>query len=195
MSIARGEGSSEFDDPIPKVAPSSGSLCSRICLAMAVRKAARARVLHRLDDEDGTISILTIGLFMVTVAMLILVTDIASISVSKQSLVHASESAAIRASHSVDLRSYYKGYSGVSVPIDCQAAYGKVIEDLNQWVEGGSDIHRTELEQISLTDFSCTGNRVRISTSARAVLPFRLPQASSFVEIHTTVEAQSDRVR
>lgn len=162
---------------------------------MAVGNAARAKILRRLDDEKGTISILTMGLFMVTVGILILVTDIASISVSKQSLVHASESAAIRASHSVDLGSYYKGNSGVSVPIDCQAAYGKVLEELNRWVESGSDIHRTELEQISLTDFSCTGNRVRVSTSARAVLPFRLPQASSFVEIHTTVEAQSDRVR
>lgn len=162
---------------------------------MAVRNEARARVLHQIEGEEGTISILTIGLFVVTVGILILVTDIASISVSKQSLVHASESAAIRASQSMDLGSYYKGNSGVSVPIDCQVAYGKVVEDLNQWVEGGSDIHRTELEQISLTDFSCTGNRVRISTSARAVLPFRLPQASSFVEIHTTVEAQSDRVR
>lgn len=162
---------------------------------MAVRNAPRTRVLHRLEDEDGTISILTIGLFMVTVGILILVTDIASISVSKQSLVHASESAAIRASHSVDLGSYYKGTSGVSVPIDCQAAYGMVVEDLNQWVEGGSDIHRTELEQLSLTNFSCSGNRVQISTSARAVLPFRLPHASTFVEIHATVEAQSDRVR
>ena len=85
--------------------------------------------------------------------------------------------------------------SGVSVPIDCQAAYGMVVEDLNQWVEGGSDIHRTELEQLSLTNFSCSGNRVQISTSARAVLPFRLPHASTFVEIHATVEAQSDRVR
>lgn len=160
-----------------------------------MKKAARARILYRLEDEEGSISILTIGLFMVTVGMLILITDIASISVSKQSLVHASESAAIRASHSVDLRTYYKGNSGVSVPIDCQVAYGKVVEDLNQWVEGGGDIHRTELEQISLTDFSCEGNRVRVSTSAHAVLPFRLPQASSFVEIHTTVEAQSDRVR
>lgn len=162
---------------------------------MAVRDASRGKFLYYLRDEEGSISILTIGLFVVSVGILILITDIASISVSKQSLVHASESAAIRASHNVDLASYYKGNSGVSVPIDCQTAYAKVIEDLNQWVEGGRDIHRPELEQISLTDFSCSGNRVRLSTSARAILPFRLPQASSSVEIHATVEAQSDRMR
>lgn len=162
---------------------------------MAVTHASRGKSLFNLEGEEGSISILTIGLFIVTLAVLVLITDIASISVSKQSLVHASESAAIRASHHVDLASYYKGNSGVSVPIDCQAAYAKVIEDLNQWVGDGRDIHRTELEQISLIDFSCSGNRVRLSTSARAVLPFRLPQASAFVEIHTTVEAQSDRMR
>lgn len=160
-----------------------------------MRNASKRSGLRLLKDEDGSITILTIGLFIITIGVLVLMTDIASISVSKQSLVHASESAAMRATHSVDLRSYYKGDSGVSIPIDCQAAYMRVVEDLGQWVEGGREIHRAELEQISLTDFSCTGNRVRLSTSAHAVLPFPLPQASSFVEINTTVEAQSDRMR
>lgn len=162
---------------------------------MAVKSTSRRRICRRLKGEEGSISLLTMGLFIVTVGILILVTDIASISVSKQSLVHASESAVIRASHNVDLGSYYKGNSGVAVPIDCQVAYAKVVEELNQWLDSGKDIHRIELEQLSLTNFSCSGNRVQISTSARAVLPFRLPQASSFVEIHATVEAQSDRTR
>lgn len=159
-----------------------------------MRRVRWARNSLKLKSDEGSISILTIGLFLVTIGILILITDVASMSVSKQSLIHASESAAIRASHSVDLASYYKGISGVSVPIDCQAAYGKVIEDLSQWVEGGRELHRIELEQIALTDFSCSGNRVRISTSARAVLPFRLPQTSPYVDIHATVEAESERM-
>ena len=161
---------------------------------MAVVPVWRFKNSVRLKGEEGSVSILTIGFFLVTIGTLILITDIASISVAKQSLVHASESAAIRASHTVDLASYYKGDSGVSVPVDCQGAYGKVIEDLSQWVEGDSALHRVELKQIALTDFSCSGNRVRISTSARAVLPFRLPQASAYVDIHATVEAESDRM-
>jgi len=161
---------------------------------MAIENVSRRIIHRRLKDEEGSISILTIGLFVVAIGILILITDIASISVSKESLVHASESAAIRASHNVDLASYYKGNSGVTVPINCQMAFARVIEDLNQWIEGGRDIRRIEFKQIALTDFSCSGNRVRLSTSARAALPFRLPQASSFVEIHATVEAQSDRM-
>jgi len=162
---------------------------------MAVRNVGTRKVFGRFRDEEGSISVLTIGLFMVTVALLVLITDIASISVSKQSLVHATESAAIRASHNVDLGSYYRGNTGVTVPIDCQAAYQKVIEELNLWINSDGDIHRPELEQIQLTDFSCSGNRVELSTSARAILPFRLPQSSQSVEIHTTIEAQSDRAR
>lgn len=161
---------------------------------MAIGNMANGKFLRRLEGEEGSISILTLGLFLVTVGALILITDIASISVAKQSLVHASESAAIRATHNVDLASYYKGGSGVSIPIDCQNAFHEVVDELNQWVESGRDLHRIELEQVSLTDFSCVGNRVRLATAAHAVLPFRLPQTSSFVEIHTTVEAQSDRM-
>lgn len=162
---------------------------------MAIMRARSLRTRVLLKSDEGSISILTMGLFLVTIAILILITDLASMSVSKQSLVHASESAAIRASHSVDLASYYKGNSGVSVPIDCQDAYIKAIEDLSQWAVGGRELHRIELDQIALTDFSCSGNRVRLSTSARAVLPFRLPQAPAYVEVHATVEAESDRVR
>ena len=158
-----------------------------------MKRIGRMEYSRWVRDERGSISILTFGLFLVTIGVLILITDIASLSVSRQSLIHASESAAIRASHSMDLASDYKGNSGVTVPIDCQAAYGKVIEDLGQWTESGRELRRIELQQIALRDFSCSGNRVRISTSARAVLPFRLPQTSPYVEIHTTVEAESDR--
>lgn len=160
---------------------------------MAVRNLRTREVFERFTGEEGSISVLTIGLFMVTVALLMLITDIASISVSKQSLVHATESAAIRASHNVDLGSYYRGNTGVTVPIDCQAAYQKVIEEMDLWSDG--DIRRPELQQIWLTDFTCSGNRVQLSTSSLAILPFRLPQSASSVEIHATVEAQSDRVR
>lgn len=150
--------------------------------------------IKKFRDEQGSVSVLTLGLFILTVAMLILTTDIASIAVSKQSLVHASEAAAIRAVHNVDLALYYRGNSGVSVPIDCKSAYAAVIEELNGWAQGDGRIRRTELRDLSLTDFVCAGDRVRISTSANVSLPFRLPQSSlSRLEIHATVEAQSQR--
>lgn len=149
----------------------------------------------RLRDEDGSISVLTIGLFLISVVLLILVTDVASISVARESLVHVSEAAAIRASHSVDLGSYYRGDTGVSIPIDCQVAYQKAAEEISLWTQSDGSIHRAELQQVWMTDFSCSGNRVQLSTSARAILPFRLPQSATSVDIHATVEAESDRVR
>lgn len=148
---------------------------------------------RRLGGEEGSISVLTIGLFTVTVGLLILITDVASISVSKQSLVHATESAAIRATHTLDIGSYYRGGNGVAVPIDCNVSYQRVIEELSLWMQSDGELRRKELQKISLTDFSCSGNKVRISTSALAFLPFRLSQSFSSVEIHASVEAQSDR--
>ncbi len=151
--------------------------------------------LDRVKEEKGSISVLTMGLFLVSVALLILITDIASMAVARESLVHVSEAAAIRASQNVDLGSYYRGGSGVAIPIDCQAAYQKADEEITMWAQSDGSIHRPELQQVWMTDFSCSGNRVQLSTSARAILPFRLPQLASSVEIHATVEAQSDRVR
>jgi hypothetical protein len=148
-----------------------------------------------IKNEKGSISVLIMGLFLVTVALLILITDIASIAVSKQSLVHVSESAAIRATHTVDLGSYYRGDSGVSVPIDCQEAFRKITDELRGWFNSDGGIRRIELEEVRLTDFSCSGNRVLVSISALAVLPLRLPTFPTAVEIHATVEAESDRMR
>lgn len=147
-----------------------------------------------LSREEGSISVLTIGLFAITVALLILITDVASMAVSKQSLLHATEAAAIRAVHSVDMASYYRGGSGVAVPIDCQMAYQAVTNEINMWFQSEPDMKRQELQGVSLIDFQCTGDRVELSTSAQMRLPFRLPQGSALVNIHATVEAQSERI-
>lgn len=151
--------------------------------------------LGRFKDEKGSISILTIGLFLMSIVLLMLITDVASISVSKSSLMHATEAAAINASHNVDLGSYYRGDAGVSIPLDCQAAYRKANEEFNLWSQSDGSMRRTELQEIWMTDFSCSDNHVSISTSARAVLPFRLASSVSTVEINATAEAESDRAR
>lgn len=157
-------------------------------------KCARAWRLIRREPERGSISILTIGLFVITVSLLILLTDVASIAVAKRSLVHATESAAIRATHNLDLAAYYHGDAGVDIPIDCQMAYGQVIDELDQWMLGDTEIRRVEIEEIKLVNFGCTGNYVQLTTSARTHLPFRLPKSSlAYVEIHATVTAESDR--
>jgi len=148
------------------------------------------------DRERGSISVLTIGLFLVTIAMLFLITDIATIAVAKRSLVHATESAALRAVQSLDRAAYYRGDTGVAIPIDCLAAQTRVIEELELWMQSDQDLRRPELQRIWLSDFYCAGNLVKLSTSARASLPFRMPASSlNDVELHASAAAQSDRAR
>ncbi|MFM2144466.1 MAG: hypothetical protein RI899_254, partial [Actinomycetota bacterium] len=50
----------------------------------------------RIEDEEGSISLLIIGLFVVTVATLLVITNIASIAIAQRSLVQASEAAVQR---------------------------------------------------------------------------------------------------
>ena len=148
------------------------------------------------DGERGSISVLTMGLFLITIALLILITDIATIAVAKRSLAHATESAALRAVQSLDRAAYYRGDSGVAIPIDCSTARLRVIEELELWIQSSEDLRRPELRQVWLSDFYCAGNLVKLNTSARATLPFRLPAPSLIdVELHASAAAQSERAR
>lgn len=148
------------------------------------------------DGNRGSISVLTIGLFLITIALLFLVTDIAAIAVAKRSLVHATESAALRAVQTLDRATYYHGDSGVAIPLDCPQARTRVIEELELWMQSSEDLRRPELKQIWLSNFYCEGNLVKLTTSARASLPFQMPGSSlDQVELHSTVAAQSDRAR
>jgi hypothetical protein len=149
-----------------------------------------------IDPEQGSISILTIGLFLITIAMLFMITDIAAIAVAKRSLIHVTESAALRAVQSLDLAAYYRGDTGFDIPIDCPAAQAHVVAELELWMQSSEDLRRPELQRVSLADFYCEGNLVKIQTTARATLPFRLPTSSlNDFELHASAAAQSDRAR
>lgn len=150
----------------------------------------------RETRESGSISVLTIGLFLVTISLLILITDIAAIAVAKRSLVHATESAVLRAVQNLDRAAYYRGGTGIDIPIDCPSARLRVVEELELWMQSSGDMFRPELQEVWLSDFYCAGNLVKLSTTARARLPFRLPQSSLIdVELHASAAAQSDRER
>ena len=149
-----------------------------------------------LNTESGSISILTIGLFLITIAMLFLVTDVAAIAVAKRSLVHVTESAALRAVQSLDRAAYYRGDTGFDIPIDCPTARKRVMEELDLWMQSNADVRRPELHQVWLSDFYCAGNLVQLKTSARAELPFRLPASSLIdIELHASAAAQSNRAK
>jgi hypothetical protein len=144
--------------------------------------------------EEGSISILTIGLFLLTVSALFLMTDIASVIVAKRSLVHVTEAAAMRATHQLDLGAYYRGSRNQPIPIDCASALSKINDELDGWISTPSQLRREELHRVEIVGFSCEDNRILLMTTAVATLPFRLPGSSLVdVEIHATVAAQSNR--
>ena len=145
-------------------------------------------------DETGSVAILTIGLFLISVTALALITDVAAIGVAKRSLIHMTESAAIHGSHELDMREYYRNGASPGVPIDCYEARRQVNIEMLSESEGGPGMARPELNTIAITHFSCTGSNLEITSSAIVNLPFRLPQSSlTTVEIHATVAVESER--
>ena len=67
---------------------------------------AKARRLL-LKDEKGSISILIMGLFLLSVIILMVLTDISSVYLAKRTLTQATEAAAQRGVRNLDLSKYY----------------------------------------------------------------------------------------
>lgn len=161
---------------------------------MAVINKNYSKLKSKAKQEQGSISVLTLGLFLMTITFATLMTDIASIAIAKRSLIQASEAAVVRAVQSLDKSAYYQSNTSMVIPIDCSMARMKVIQELGLWMQNGAQMLRPELEEIALVDFYCLDNVVRINTTAKAKLPFRLPNSSLVnVEIHARVGAQSRR--
>jgi len=158
----------------------------------------------RIEDEEGSISLLIIGLFVVTVATLLVITNIASIAIAQRSLVQASEAAVQRAVQSLDLKAYYVGEGGmlsgvlnngeVPIPIECNTASSAITDELQHWNSANSALLRREIRDIWVSEFNCDGVSVGINTSAFAVLPLQLPLINlKNIELHTSVGATNTR--
>lgn len=157
-----------------------------------------------IEDEEGSISLLIIGLFVVTVATLLVITNIASIAIAQRSLVQASEAAVQRAVQSLDLKTYYVGEGGmfsgvlsngeVPIPIECSAASSAIADELDHWNSANTALLRREIRDVWMSEFNCDGVSVGISTSAFAVLPLQLPFIDlKNIELHTSVGATNTR--
>ena len=173
------------------------SIAARKRLTDGARKrltdGARKRLTHgarkRLTDESGSLSVVIIGLFIITVASLMVMSDIASVFVAKRSLVQATEAAAQRGVHTLDESAYYVGKGNMftaplaaltarphrSIPIDCNRAVFNVMLELHNWSNDEGAMKRNELKGIVLTDLQCDGTSIEISTYAEVVFPFRVP--------------------
>ena len=178
--------------------------CDVKSFILKVLQFARFQSKKYAKDEEGSISLLIIGLFVVTVATLLVITNIASIAIAQRSLVQASEAAVQRAVQNLDLKAYYVGEGGmlsgilnngdVPIPIECSSANSAISDELRHWNSANSSLLRREIRDIWMSEFNCDGVSVGISTTAFAVLPLQLPFVNLInIQLHTSVGATNTR--
>jgi hypothetical protein len=141
----------------------------------------------RLQNEDGSISVLVFGLFAVVLLSGVVLTDISAILVAQRSLVQATESAAQSAAQALDLETYYQGkHSALTflvsdaspvIPIDCGAASNRASQTLadvtntanrnfggsGNWLSGSSD-------RLSGSSDRLSGSSDRLSGSSKQLI-------------------------
>jgi ABC-type multidrug transport system permease subunit len=151
------------------------------------------KFIRRAKDDSGSLSVIVIGLFVITVASLMVMTDIATIMVAKRSLAQATEAAAQRGVHTLDRSAYYQGKGTIFtaplaiatqrehpvIPIDCEKGGAEVLLELNSWSNDDSDMKHRFLKQIELTSFECDGQNLVIQSQSEVELPFKVPFSST----------------
>jgi hypothetical protein len=147
---------------------------------------------RNIKDETGSIAVLVIGLFVITVASLMVMTDISTVIIAKRSLAQATEAAAQRGVHSLDKERYYQGKANMLtvpvavatnrehpvIPIDCNSGSHEVMSELDSWSNDETDLKWHQLKTIKLTNFRCDGVSLEIETQSEIDLPFRVPFSS-----------------
>jgi len=148
--------------------------------------------LRKSGDESGSIAVIVIGLFIITVASLMVMTDVSTVIIAKRSLAQATEAAAQRGVHTLDKSSYYQGTANIFtvpmaiatnrahpvIPIDCNQGGFEVLLELHSWSNDNSDLKWHQLKGIQLTNYQCDGESLDIQTRSEVRLPFKVPFSS-----------------
>ena len=146
---------------------------------------------HRLLlDDRGSISILILGLFLLSVMTFLVLTDITSVYLAKRALIQVTEASAQRGVKNLDLEKYYAskytltstilsasgmGQTDPGIPIDCAKGDIDVRSTINDWNHLDDSIRRNSLSNVQVDKVVCDGYQMGISTSALARLPIALP--------------------
>jgi hypothetical protein len=166
-------------------------------------------LIQKLRSETGSISVIVIGLFVITVASLMVMTDVSSIIVAKRSLVQATEAAAQRGVHTLDKSKYYQGKGNLFtvpkaiatqrehsvIPIDCTRGGIEVLLELNSWSNDESNMKWNALKGIELTNFDCDGASLEISTRSEMKLPFQIPFSKTNSVLLTATAGTTNKVQ
>ena len=162
-----------------------------------------------LSDDRGSLSVVIIGLFFITVAALMVMSDVATVLVAKRSLAQATEAAAQQGVHTLDRSAYYRGKGTMftaplaiitkrqhnAIPIDCNRAVFDVMLELHNWSNDDGSMKRHELQGIVLTDLQCDGTSIEISTYARVKFPFTVPFSRMDSAILTATAGTTNQVQ
>jgi len=162
-----------------------------------------------LISERGSLSVVIIGLFFITIACLVVMSNVATVLVAKRSLAQATEAAAQRGVHSLDNSAYYTGKGTMftaplamitgrehsPIPIDCNRAFLDVVLELRNWSNDDSSMKRHELQEIVLTNMECDGSSLEISTSSEVKFPFNVPFLNMDSAVLTSTVGTTNQVQ
>ena len=141
-------------------------------------------------EERGSISLIVLTFFLITVITSLVITDVATVAIAKRSLTQATEAAAQRGVRNLDRDAYYSGEFDLStmvgnifgfgpndpgIPIDCSKALGDAEGALADWGRGPRSLRRVELLDVAIRDIQCDGFGIQLVTSATAQLPIVIP--------------------
>lgn len=160
-------------------------------------------------EERGSISVITIGLFVVVLTTTLILTNISSIYLAKRSLSLATEAALQRGMRNLDETAYYSGEYNFNqllvnvigqaegdpgIPIDCDKGLQDIQEVLSSWQARGAASIRENVEELKLTNFECDGYQIFIKSEAIARIPIPIPFINlDEVEIHSYAGAIGER--
>ncbi len=141
-------------------------------------------------EERGSISLVIMSLFLITIVTIAILTDISSVYLAKRSLMQATEAAAQRGVRNLNPDAYYRGEynltksllalagyneSDPGIPIDCDQGRRDAAHALADWSNAGNLVMRPNLGAIQIQHISCDGYQIFITTSSTASFPFLLP--------------------
>lgn len=142
------------------------------------------------SSERGSISILTFGLFGVVLVTALTLTNISAIYIAKRTLTLATEAAVQQGVKNLDMKSYYSGEYNLSraaitifrlgesdpgIPIDCVSGSRDAEMVLEGWSDRDIDSHSKNLTSIEISEISCDGFQMAVSTSAVIEIPIPIP--------------------
>jgi hypothetical protein len=161
------------------------------------------------SEERGSISVITIGLFLITLTTCLILTNISSIYLAKRSLSLATEAALQRGMKNLDEAAYYSGEynltqllhnslgggeSDPGIPINCESGYQDIQEVLQGWQSRGAASVRENVDGLRLTNFECDGFQIYIESAGIVRIPIRIPFINiDEVAIHSFAGAIGER--